>query len=164
MGRLEHAHAPHTHARHMVAMQGGRAASSKPISQQPPSPSDSKHPQHSQDHSSQSHSHQPPSPSLPISTSTQSTLSSLRQDTESPSCSTAQSGSSELGDYQPLHYHHEHKALQQAPPCTPRDFVAIFLLENNRLLSTSVNQLKWNEQVSALSVVYCNDTILCMFR
>ena len=44
--------------------------------------------------------------------------------------------------------HLEHRTLTQSyPRCTPRDFVTIFLLENRRLLSTSVNQMKLEEQV-----------------
>lgn len=43
----------------------------------------------------------------------------------------------------------EHRTLTQSyPRCTPRDFVTIFLLENSRLLSASVNQMKLEEQVS----------------
>ena len=42
----------------------------------------------------------------------------------------------------------EHRALpQQESLATPRDFVTIFLLENNCLLSTAVNQMKQDKQV-----------------
>ena len=42
---------------------------------------------------------------------------------------------------------YEHRTLSQTPKCTPHDFVIIFLLENNCLLSASVNQMKQEEQV-----------------
>ncbi len=45
------------------------------------------------------------------------------------------------------HHSDHHKALVQESTCTPRDFVTIFLLESNCLLSTSVNQLNQEEQV-----------------
>ena len=44
----------------------------------------------------------------------------------------------------------EHRPLlQNIPQCTPRDFVLVFLLENNQLLSASVHQMKQEEQVCA---------------
>ncbi len=41
----------------------------------------------------------------------------------------------------------EHRSLPQQSPSTPRDYVTIFLLENNSLLSASVNQMKQEKQV-----------------
>lgn len=61
-----------------------------------------------------------------------------------PALSLLASGSS-ASDSAPLQ---EHRALSQTSYCTPSDLVTIFLLENNRLLSTSlVSQMKQEEQV-----------------
>ena len=103
-------------------------------------------PSQSQRHSS----HLQPSQPIP----TPQSRSSLRpHPIKTPNCSTAQLESyviiPEVGP--PNHQSlppHEHRVLSQSPPATPRDFVTLFLLENNRLLSASVHQLKWEEQVN----------------
>lgn len=47
----------------------------------------------------------------------------------------------------------EHRPLSQnTPQCTPRDFVLVFLLENNQLLSASVHQMKQEEQVNRIAI------------
>lgn len=66
----------------------------------------------------------------------------------SSSNSTSKVGSALASEFPLSRDVQEHRSLPQGSPSTPKDFVTIFLLENNRLLSTSsANQLKQEKQV-----------------
>lgn len=167
MGRVEHV------AGSGISMVGGVVLSksnvpSSSLSQQLSSSPGSRHPLPPPSPTSSSSSqhpslHPPSTPSLPIPSSQppavqSETASSLTPTTPQSSLPPAKSSSQTVQS--------EHRTLPQASCSTPRDFVTIFLLENNRLLSPAVNQLKREEQVkstpSISTFLNANDTALCV--
>lgn len=111
---------------------------------------------------SSEHTTYPPSPLLstshsplsPAQTHQEPSTDSMSTTLSSPTSQTRQEPQpspdmlpKSLSSSSSTHVHQEqHKTLNQSH-CTPRDFVVIFLLENNRLLSSAVNQMKQEEQV-----------------
>ena len=101
-----------------------------------------------------------PFPPSPLLSASHSPVSPTAQTHQEPSTDTTLSSPASQTQKEPrpspdmlpktLSTHHtlqdQHKILTQSH-CTPRDFVVIFLLENNRLLSSAVNQMKQEDQV-----------------
>ncbi len=97
------------------------------------------------------HLHQPPlaSPSPLLTTSqTHPPSNQSPHEVKPPHSTSPQTGTKLMPELSPFSSQEHRKLSPSSPPCTPHDFVAIFLLENNRLLSASVNQMDQEEQVS----------------
>lgn len=155
MGRLEHGGVA-------MARPGDRELSSKP-SYSPTSPLTSSEHVTFPPSPLLSASHSPisPTPSTDIMATTVSPTSTdiIANTLSSPTARThqePQSSPDTLPETLSTHILQEqHKTLTQNH-CTPRDFVAIFLLENNRLLSSAVNQMKQEDQVQRLLAFACD--------
>lgn len=143
MGRLEHAAGSE-------GMAGGVAMISEEQSSKSSTLSSTFHQSSSPiSHSTLPHSLDPSfPPSSSLHNSHQSSIQRIHQKVRSSSDSSPHLASKLVSDSTTKQkVSQEHRTLSQASHCTPRDFVIIFLLENNRLLSSSVNQMKQEEQV-----------------
>ena len=145
MGRIEHSLG--------AGMTSGGVAnelSSKSNTSSPSYPSPLSNSEHPMNPSQQSSSNSPPLTSLlPPYHSLPQKIQEVRA-TDDPSSTGLPNIASTSVD-EPLstsfQTFHEHRSLSQNSLCSSQDFVIIFLLEKNQLLSSSANQMKKEEQV-----------------